>query len=97
MFKYNTIICKCNNIEHQIIFVCDLLEDDKQVYLNIHLIPERNIFKRIKNAIKYIFGHRSIYGDFDEFILDSSYANELLDIVNYLNPNLLKNNDIIQN
>lgn len=47
-------------------------------------IPESNIFKRIWKAIKYLFGHRSIYGDFDEFIFKPKDADKLQEVVDYL-------------
>lgn len=75
-------ICKCYNTEHQLIF--SYFTDEKEVYVSVHLIPEYRIFRRIWNAIKYIFGHRSIYGHFDEFIFKSEDADKLQSIVNFL-------------
>ena len=75
-------ICKCYNTEHQLIF--SYFTDEKEVYVSVHLIPEYRIFKRIWNAIKYIFGHRSIYGHFDEFIFKPEDADKLQSIVNFL-------------
>ena len=75
-------ICKCYNTEHQLIF--SYFTDEKEVYVSVHLIPEYNIFRRIWKAIKYIFGHRSIYGHFDEFIFKPEDADKLQSIVNFL-------------
>lgn len=75
-------ICKCYNTEHQLIF--SYFTDEKDVYVSVHLIPEYRIFKRIWNAIKYIFGHRSRYGHFDEFIFKPEDADKLQSIVNFL-------------
>lgn len=75
-------ICQCHNTEHQLIFSYSIELDS--VYCDIHLIPEYNIFKRIWNAIKYIFGHRSKYGHFDEFIFNSEDADKLQKIVDHL-------------
>ena len=75
-------ICQCNSIEHQLVF--SYFPDDKTVYASIHLIPEYSIWKRIINAVKYIFGRRSMYGHFDEFILKKSDADKLQKIVNFL-------------
>ena len=75
-------ICKCYNTEHQLIF--SYFTDEKEVYVSVHLIPEYKIFRRIWKAIKYIFGHRSIYGHFDEFIFKSEDADKLQSIVNFL-------------
>lgn len=76
-------ICKCNNTEHQLIFSY-FPKDCGDVYVSVHLIPEYNLFKRIWKAIKYIFGHKSKYGHFDEFIFKKSDASKLQNVVNYL-------------
>ena len=78
-------ICACHSPEHQLIFSYD--EDDTNdccVYVTVHLCKEENVFVRIWNAIKYIFGHTSKYGDFDEFIFNPSDSTKLEDVVEYL-------------
>ena len=75
-------ICECLNTEHQIIMSYD--NDFDTVWCSIHLIPESNIFKRIWKGIKYIFGYRSRYGHFDEFIFRKQAADKLQDIVKVL-------------
>ena len=87
MDKQELFICACNSVEHQLIISYSTDEKDGYVYCSVHLKPERNIFKRIWKAIKYIFGHRSIYGDFDEFIFKSEDAGRLQQVVNYLKFN----------
>lgn len=76
-------ICQCNNIEHQMVFRYFKDDDFGDVYVTIHLVPD-SFWKRIKNAFKYIFGYKSKYGDFDEFILKPTDADRLQEIVNYL-------------
>lgn len=75
-----TFICACYNVEHQLIFT----SSDGDVFMSIHLVPERNIFKRIWYAIKYIFGYKCRYGHFDEFIFQRKDAYKLARILNYL-------------
>lgn len=70
------------NVEHQLIF--SYFPEDNEVYMAVHLIPEYNIWKRIWTAIKYIFGYKSRYGHFDEFIFDKSDADRLQKIVDFL-------------
>ena len=84
MDKQELFICACNSVEHQLIMSYFADEEDREVYCSMHLKPERNIFKRIWKAIKYIFGHRSIYGDFDEFIFKQEDADRLQQIADYL-------------
>ena len=82
MDKKDLFICECNSIEHQI--VMSYFVDEKEVYCNVHLKPERNVLKRIIHAVKYIFGHRSAYGDFDEFIFNPKDADRLQSVVDHL-------------
>lgn len=84
MEKNELFICECSNVEHQLIFTYFDDETDGDVYMSVHLISESNIWKRIKNAVKYIFGYRSKYGDFDEFIFRSKDLEKLQNITNYL-------------
>jgi len=74
-------ICQCNGTEHQLIF--SYFPDDKEVYVSVHLIPDR-FLKRPINAIKYIFGYEPKYGDFEEFIFRNENADKLQLVVNYL-------------
>ena len=84
MDKQDLFICACHNVEHQLIMSYSADDDYKEVYCSVHLKPERNILKRIWHGIKYIFGHRSIYGDFDEFIFRPEDADKLQEVVDYL-------------
>ena len=54
-----------------------------KVYCTIHLNP-LPWYKRIINGIKYIFGYKSIYGDFEEFIFDPRDGYKLYKIANFL-------------
>lgn len=83
--QHELFICKCQNTEHQMIFShFPDDQEDKEVYVSIHLIPDFKIWRRIVNAIRYIFGYRCKYGHFDEFILDHTDADKLQKIVDIL-------------
>lgn len=90
MTQDELFICECHNTEHQLIFSYFDDEDD-EVYVSVHLIPEYRIWRRIINAIKYIFGHRSRYGHFDEFIFQKKDAPKLVKIAKHLDKNVLDN------
>ena len=75
-------ICQCHNTEHQLIF--SYFPENEVVYVSVHLIPEYRLWKRIWMAIRYIFGYRSRYGHFDEFIFKKSDALRLQKVVDYL-------------
>lgn len=77
-------ICSCGSYEHQINF--DYWEDsdgDKDMYLTIHL-ASYPFWKRLWRGLKYIFGHKSNYGNFDEFILSKEHAKALHEVANIL-------------
>lgn len=83
--KHRLFICKCDNVEHQLIFsYFEDFDNCKEVYVSVHLYPETNIWKRFINGIKYIFGYRSKYGHFDEFIFNEGDVHKLEEIVKYL-------------
>lgn len=84
MRKEELLVCQCSSMEHLITIVYWDDDEPKEVYVNIHLVNERNIFKRIVNAIKYVFGYKCKYGDFDEFILRKEDADKLQKVVDYL-------------
>lgn len=77
------LICQCHNLEHQVTFSWLGNNEDGDVYMEVHLKPF-GLWQRIKNGIRYIFGHRSKYGDFDDMILKKEDAWKLEKIVEYL-------------
>jgi len=72
-------LCKCYSSEHQFTFHYN--EEENEIYVSIHLILHKNIFKRIWVAIKYIFGYTSKFGDWDEFILNYNDRDRLIGII----------------
>lgn len=79
-----TLICKCNSIEHQFSFVWWKDEDfEGEVRMEVHL-KHFSFWQRLKNGIKYIFGHRSINGDFDDVILRKEDVHKLEKVVEFL-------------
>lgn len=77
------LICQCNSLEHQVTFSWLGNNEDGDVYMEVHLKP-LGFWQRVSNGIKYIFGHRSKYGDFDDMILKKEDAWKLEKIVEYL-------------
>jgi len=78
------LTCKCGDVSHQLTIGYNL-DEHEEVYLSIHLVREYNIFKRLWIALKYVFGKRSIYGDFDEIVLSPLDAPKLQKVVDHLN------------
>ena len=75
------LICACSSDEHQIILHKD--EEDKVVYCTIHLV-KLSFWNRLLAAIKYVFGYKCKYGNFEEIILDKRHVNKLENLVNFL-------------
>lgn len=70
-----TLICECGSLEHQFSFYRD---EDNRLICSVHLADYQNIFKRIITAIKYIFGYKCRYGNFDEFYFSEIAERQLI-------------------
>ena len=81
--KNELFICECQNIEHQLIFSYFEDDEEKDVFVSVHLTPDR-WYRRIVNGIKYIFGYKCCYGHFDEFIFKKEDADRLQGVVDLL-------------
>ena len=79
--KRDFFLCACNSVEHQLIVT--RLDDAPEVYVMIHL-AKLGFFKRLWHAIKYVFGYRCRFGDFEEFIFSPEDADRLQSIVDHL-------------
>ena len=87
------LICECESLEHLACFTFwddNVVVDDegtemnfKYVALSVHL-KKLPFFKRLVNGVKYIFGHTSAYGDYDEFIIGKEYASKFRKVAKYL-------------
>jgi hypothetical protein len=76
-------ICDCYSTEHQMVILYSEDGGYPMVYSHIHL-NKRPLWERLKYGIKYIFGHKSRYGAFDEFVFNPDDADKLQGVVNYL-------------
>jgi hypothetical protein len=59
--------CVCGTDEHTFKFTFD--PDDGDLYLSAYLSQYRNVFQRIGEAVKYVFGYTSKYGHWDTTIV----------------------------
>lgn len=79
MDKVDIIICECFTPEHQIIFFYD--EEGNELTARIHLKTYKNVFKRLYTAIRYVFGYKSRFGEWDNFIVNPNDAEKLIGIL----------------
>ena len=88
--KDEIIICDCSSAEHQMVLCFD---DDKDlgrmVFVEIHLVP-LVWYKRLWLGIKYIFGYKCCYGNFEEIILSPKHARQVYKLYRFLRPKLTK-------
>lgn len=71
-------VCTCGDVQHQL--VVSYFDDEKELYLSTYL-AKHGFFRRLWIAIQYIFGKQSIYGAFEETVLEEKDVirlNELL-------------------
>ncbi len=78
-------ICSCHSTEHQMVMHKSDATDwyPPEVYVHVHLI-RRSFWYRLKYGLKYIFGYKSKFGAWDEFILDSSHVKDLEQVIQHL-------------
>ncbi len=75
------IVCECFSTEHQVAITyiqADNKDEADEMCFEVHLTPGKGFFKRIIGAIKYVFGYRSRYGDWDEFIFNPKDCEKLI-------------------
>lgn len=62
--KRTVFTCACESIEHSLI----VSSDQDYIYLEVHLatLP---FWQRVKHAVRYIFGAKTKWGDFEEILL----------------------------
>jgi hypothetical protein len=75
--KAEIMVCKCSSTEHQVVYYHD--QSDNEVYMHVHL-SGWPWWKRVWPAVKYLFGHRSRYGNWDEFILGPEHVGQLREL-----------------
>jgi hypothetical protein len=73
-------ICECNSLEHQLIFWYD--ESEGELYCEPHLTTHKGFFKRLFSGLRYAFGYKSRFGNWDSTILKNSDLKYLRDFLN---------------
>jgi len=68
------LVCECNSREHQMVIEHD--DEYNETYCHIHLV-KHSFWKRLQIGFKYIFGFKSKYGAFQEFIFKPEHADQI--------------------
>jgi hypothetical protein len=74
MSEFRYLECSCSSPEHTIRFA----RDEDFLYMTFFL-ENGSWPRRLLTAIKYVFGHKSNYGHFDEVVLGREEINRLLE------------------
>jgi len=69
------LICSCYSFEHMMHFWW--CEEERVLYIHTHLHTYKNFFKRLWAGLKYAFGYKSRYGEWDSLIFDNNNLQEL--------------------
>jgi len=78
--EFEYVECDCSLPTHMIRFSYN----KEYCYLTTHL-ASTSLLSRIGGGIKYIFGHKSNYGDFQETLLRPASAKKVISILeNYI-------------
>lgn len=84
--KVHLVLCNCGLPEHQLVVQYFPKDETETCFINVHLVSVHSFWKRLWIGIRYISGHKSDYGEFDEVCLNKSeaeaFANFLRDFIN---------------
>ncbi len=73
--NYLTIICDCHSLDHQVRFWWD--DEDNELYCEPHLYTHHGFFWKLWRGLKFAFGYRSRYGDWDEILFSTEDTKKL--------------------
>lgn len=72
--------CECHSDEHMLKFKFFPDDEDPMLYASVYLRHWQPWYKRVWVAIKYVFGYKSKYGDFDCFSMNKEDANKFYNL-----------------
>ena len=75
----HVVLCDCHSPEHQFIIIKD--PRDQDVWLEIHLSQQPGFFNRLWIGLKYAFGYRSRYGDFDSILISPEDQAKIVELL----------------
>lgn len=81
--KYEHFDCACSDIAHTIRFYSDADPDYEEFGLEVALNHYLPWYKRVWVAVKYVFGFKADYGQYDSWILDSNDRKRLRELMDW--------------
>ena len=84
--RYQLFVCDCGDVNHQFIITTDENYGETNVYVEVKLNRNLPWYRRLVKGLKYIFGigSPSVFGDYDEVILNKSHIDGLLKTIEVL-------------
>lgn len=73
--------CQCQHPEHRLVVVTSKFEGEPSFLTFETFLSNGTFLERLWTGVKYIFGFKSKYGHFGEFILDPNNTQELIDVL----------------
>ena len=80
--KRMTIVCDCHTREHQ--FTLSYWTDDEDLdclFLHAHLSTSQGFLRRLWAGLRFAFGYRCRYGEWDEVVASAEVACEMRDFI----------------
>lgn len=77
------VSCECSVLTHLMRFT--YYREYRELYVHFFLESERSFFKRLINAVLYLFGKKSKFGDFGEIIICKKSQKDLLELLHQIN------------
>lgn len=84
MMEERILICACHSLEHMVMFWHD--KEDGLVYVEVHLYTHEGFFKRLWRGLRFAFGYRCRYGEWDSVLLDEKSVITLREFLNSITP-----------
>jgi hypothetical protein len=75
--KREYVECECGTIEHMLRFTWNDDPDWPEIYVDVYLNQRYGLFKRLWYGLKYIFGFKSRFGQFDEATMSYEKVEQL--------------------
>ena len=85
------VVCDCHSSEHHLQLHYFIDNDNpfpREVYIQPFLNTYYNFWKRVKAGIKYIFGYKCMYGQWDSMCITRENYQAFKDMIDFLDEKL---------
>jgi len=75
-----SVTCACHSAEHNLQLAYYDDADDWELFVSVHLVS-RGLLSRLWTAIRYVFGYRCRYGEWEELLIGTRDAREVIEFL----------------